>query len=272
MKKSLLLVLAAVAIMTGCSKGNNPTPEPAPGRELPQSFWSDKTRVEEVYEDAAGTKPSEATFFTYNEQGHLVSYVRKGYVYSSKSYEGMHEEMTGSVYSGTTHSYEIHEYDWIGIRLPVKFSYTDTYSDTEFKTITKRVVKGVTFSDYSATIDYRYEDGQMTGYHTVVEGQYPAEFDTTVEYRTAWWPSPDTFPQKVADNTKRVEIVYTNKYGNRTGFYTDNTDHGETRDLQHGTRRPWEHSQWGFVYGKGSYTYLTEGLNSPHLVRVTVAE
>lgn len=219
-----------------------------PNGEYPKSHWGKPLTVIE-YQDAAGKEVSETTTYFYDLLGRLTGY-------RSVNWNGSPtEEMVSSVYSGNTHTYEMHSYEWVGGPLPVVFFYTDTYTDGSFFTMKQRHIEAKDM-DMKQTITYRYEDGRMSGYRTVTEGQYPDDFDTRIAYLDDPRPSATSFPQEVEDEADRMEMVYTDSEGDRTGYYNDND---------------YCRAQWNFNYGNGYCAYYTSqfgDIDAPRLVRV----
>lgn len=243
MKKLVYIFL--VSLLVAC---NGDDDKVMPEDEYPKSHWGKPLTVTE-YEDATGAKVFATTTYYYDHLNRLVGYRRVS------RFGDMQEEMLGSVYEGKTHTYEVHSYEWLGVTLPVVFFYTDTYTDNSFFTIEKRYIKTERM-DLEKTITYRYEAGQQVGYQTVEKGQYPKDFDTQIAYHNDPSPSARFFPQEIQDETSRVEMVYTDSYGDRSGYYNDND---------------YCRAQWNFHYGNGYCTYYTSqfgNIDLPRLVRV----
>ncbi len=240
MKKLVYLLL--IPLLAGCNKDQR-------DGEPPTSNWGKPLTVIE-YQDAAGTEVWESTTYYYDQQGRLTGY-------RSVNWNGSpNEEMLNSKFEGSVHTYDLHSWEWIGGPLPVVFHYTDTYTDATFTTLATRHTSARNM-DRQETITYRYEDGRPTSYRTVVAGQRPDEFDTLIIYITdPPGPSATTFPHDVVDEDNRVEMVYTNSEGNRTGYYSDND---------------YSRAQWNFDYRNGYCTYYTSQfgrVDMPHLVRM----
>lgn len=239
MKKLAYILL--VSLLVSCHKEQSDD-------EYPKSHWGKPLTIT-IYEDAGGQRVDATTTYFYDQLNRLTGYKRVS------SFGGMREEMLASVYSGKTHTYEIHSYEWVGVILPVVFFYTDTYTDSSFSTIEKRYMKAEN-AEWEETTTYRYENDRMTGYRTVVEGQRPKDFDTQITYYNDPSPSANSFPKEVKDEANRVEMVYTNKEGDRTGYYNDNDRH---------------RAQWNFYYADGYCTYYISylgNIDNPRLVRV----
>ena len=239
MKKLIYIFL--ISLLVGCDKEQ-------PGNDYPNSNWGKPLSVIE-YEDAAGTEVWETTTYYYDHLDRMTGYRRL-------SYDGwLCEEMLNSRFEGNVHTYDLHSYEWLGVPLPIVFHYTDTYTDATFSSISTRLMEAESM-DWQETITYRYENGKQTGYRTVKTGQYPADFDTRITYRIDPRPSATTFPDEIEDEDNRVEMVFSNNDGNRTGYYSDND---------------YSRAQWNFNYGKGFCTYYTSrwgDIDMPHLVRV----
>lgn len=239
MKKLMCIFL--VSLLAACNSDDNVIDDT-------KSNWGKPLTVTE-YEDAVGEKVYSITTYNYDHQNRLMGYRRV----SLSGY--MQEEMLGSVYEGKTHTYEVHNYEWLGTPLPVVYFYTDTYTDNSFSTIEKRYVKAENI-DFEQTVTYRYEGGQQVGYRTVEKGGYPKDFDTQITYHNDPSPSTSLFPQRIQDDASRVEMVFTDNDGNRSGYYNDND---------------YCRAQWDFHYGKGYCTYYTSqfgDIDLPRLVRV----
>lgn len=244
MKKFTYIVIASLLALAACVACD----ETRPDGEYPKSHWGKPLTVTE-YQDAAGTEVAETTTYFYDFLNRLTGYRRADRNGSPR------EVMLNSVFAGTTHTYEMHSYEWIGGRLPVVFFHTDTYTDSSFSTIEKRYIEAESM-DRRETITYRRENGRMVGYRTVVQGQRPDDFDTQVEYIDDPWPSARYFPQEVEDPANRVEMVFSDVHGDRTGYYSDND---------------YSRAQWNFNYGNGYCTYYTSqfgDIDRPRLVRV----
>lgn len=244
MKKLTCIILLSFLALAACTACD----ETRPDDEYPKSHWGKPHTVTE-YQDAQGKKVWETTTYFYDFLNRLTGY-------RSVNWNGNpNEEMVESVYSGKTHTYEIHSYEWVGGPLPVVFFYTDTYTDSSFSTIEKRYIEAETM-DREETITYRWENGRMVGYRTVVEGQRPDDFYTQILYQNDPFPSARSFPSEVEDQALRIEMVFTDGTGDRTGYYSDND---------------YRRAQWNFNYGNGYCTYYTSqfgDIDRPRLVRV----
>ena len=231
-----------ITAATSCDKDNG-------GGEYPTSNWGQPQWVIE-YEDTAGAKIWESTTYYYDHHRRLMGYRKVDWNGNTC------REMVSDKFNDNVHTYDIHDYEWVGATLPVIFHYTDTYTDAKHSTLITRRMEAESM-DWQETITYRYEDdGRLAGYRTVMTGQYPADFDTRVIYIIDPRPSATAFPHDVEDEDNRVEIVYTDSNGNRTGYYSDND---------------YSRAQWNFDYDNGSCTYYTSRwgeIDTPHLVHV----
>jgi len=237
MKKAGLLftvILASVAFM-GCNKGNNGGRDPEPSR------WGKPLKTI-VYSDTKGTVVDEITIYSYDPQGRLSGYRR-----TSEDGGRVKEEMTASKYSGTEHTYEVHEYEWDGVPLPVLFKHTDTYADNSFGILKKRV-RTQSSSGVAEITTYEYDGDLLKSYHTyyepmpgfpesVVENKKPRTI--RVIYLTGI-PTEASFPEK-SDTDPMIDIIYMDRTGNRTGYFCE-VDAGLT--------------EWNFSYYDGYCTHL----------------
>ncbi len=239
-----LIVVAMATVFTACDKGGGDKP----GSEYPKSNWSKPLTVIE-YQDTNATKVWETTTYFYDLEGRLTGY-------KSVNWNGHpNEEMLNSRFEDNVHTYDLHSYEWIGGPLPVVFHYTDTYTDDTFTTIATRRSKAKSM-DLEETITYTYDKGRQTGYRTVVEGQHPDDFLTRISHITDPRPSATTYPNDIVDEANRIEVIYSDRDGNRTGYYNDND---------------YSRAQWNFEYHNGYCTYYTSQfgmVDMPHLVRV----
>ena len=232
------MLLTGVLLFAGCSKSNDPAVEPS-------SVWG-KIYKEIQYTNERGTEEEQITIYSYDTQGRLLGYERKD------SQGSMREAMLNSVYEGKTHTYEVHSYEWYGGSLPVVFFHTDTYADESF-TILEKQNQAAKNMDFKETITYRYENGVRTGYQTVQEGTYPGTTATEITYKKGN-PSQNSFPQEIENETALRDIVYVDKDGNRTGYYSDGD---------------YQRTEWFFKYGDGFCTFYRKRVtNHVKLVRV----
>ena len=238
---ALAITLATVALLSACDKGDN-------GDDQPRSKWGKPLTVIE-YQDASATSVWETTTYFYDLEGRLTGY-------KSVNWNGHpNEEMLNSRFEGAVHTYDLHSYEWIGTTLPVVFHRTDTYTDATFTTIASRYTKARNMN-MEETITYTYDGGRQTCYRTVVEGSYPDDYLTRIAYIIDPRPSAKKFPVDVEDEANRIEMFYTDRNGNRTGYYNDND---------------YSRAQWNFEYHNGYCTYYTSrwgDIDRPHLVRV----
>jgi hypothetical protein len=245
---SIMKKLAYIFLVLFMAACNGSEDNVMPNDEYPNSHWG-KPYIVTEYQDATGKEVFETTTYYYDFLDRMTGYLRV-------NRDGSHkEEMLNSLFDDRTHTYEVHSWEWIGGTLPVVFYYTDTYTDTSFSTIEKRYMKTKSM-DWEETVTYRYENGRQAGYRTVVEGQYPDDFETRITYHNDLRPSAKLFPQEVENKADRVEMVYIDGYGDRTGYYSDND---------------YVRAQWNFNYGNGYCTYYTcqfGNIDQPRLVRL----
>lgn len=251
MKKAglLITVIMAALAFAGCDKGNDG------GKDKEISRWGKPLKTI-AYTDAKGSKVEEVTIYSYDPQGRLSGYRR-----TSEDGARVKEEMTASKYSGSEHTYEVHEYEWVGTPLPVVFKHTDTYADNSFGMLKKRVRTQDSFGVAEITT-YEYDGDILKSYHTtfepmpgfpesVVENKKPK---TTRVLYLMGIPTEASFPQKSDDPNALIDMVYTDHTGNRTGYFCEDK-YGLT--------------EWNFTYYNGYCTHFrkTSGAENK-LVRV----
>jgi len=240
MKKAILfsLLLSGVFLLAACSKSHSDE-EPTPPETGEMPNWQKPLKVTEYY-GANGI--NSITIYTYDMGGRLLGYQKK----SDRGY--MQEEMLNSQYSGNTHSYEVHSYEWAGCPLPVVFLHTDTYTDDSFTALQKQLRIGRNM-DIKETMSYTYKDGKLASYRMDNEGTYSEVYTTELIYRTGV-PSKESFPATVSSKTSLHDIIYEDENGNRTGYYTEGDYNKSGR----------QRKEWNFQYNEGSCTFYRENI------------
>lgn len=250
MKKTVLLITVILAslALAGCNKGNDS------GNDKELSRWGKPLKTI-AYTDAKGSNVDEVTIYSYDPQGRLSGYRR-----TSEDGTRVKEEMTASKYSGSEHTYEVHEYEWAGTPLPVIFNHTDTYTGNSFEMLKKRV-RTQSSSGVAEITTYEYDGDLLKSYHTTYEPMpgFPESVvanrkpkTTRVIYLTGI-PTEASFPQK-SDTDALIDMIYMDRTGNRTGYFCEDK-YGLT--------------EWNYVYYNGYCTHFRKTAGSENrLVRV----